>query len=232
MEWQPEFMLKKKQTKEKKNVCNIKSTFEGSGLLDLKAFDIIINPMIENKHFYLICFDLETTKVEVIDNMRSNKGFYTMTVGTKFKEIGSPCKVKQYMTRYLKVVEHPIASRMEKAKLTRKKLEWATHDNFNDCGVFAMRHMDMYKGSGEKFECGFSTHKEIQNMQLKNMRMKIATKLLLSEANVYNGSVMNLAKETIHGLTDKKVQKMLDEEALKQEECWNMLRKWKEEQKV
>ncbi|KAF5768730.1 hypothetical protein HanXRQr2_Chr14g0639931 [Helianthus annuus] len=74
--------------------------------------------------------------------------------------------------------------------LLMKKLEWATSDNFNDCGVFAMRHMEMYKGSDVKFECGFSTRKDIQDMQLKNLRMKIATKLLLSEANMYKETVM------------------------------------------
>ncbi|MFS8001560.1 hypothetical protein Hanom_Chr13g01191761 [Helianthus anomalus] len=49
--------------------------------------------MIERKHFYLICFDLENAKVNVIDNMVSNSGFYRMSAGTKFKESGTPCKV-------------------------------------------------------------------------------------------------------------------------------------------
>ncbi|MFS7888888.1 putative Ulp1 protease family catalytic domain, papain-like cysteine peptidase superfamily [Helianthus anomalus] len=191
--------------------------------LELKEFNIIIIPMIENKHFYLICLDLENKRVKVIDNMVNNNGFYKMMTGTKFKEIGSPCKVKHYMVGYLKAVKHPMAACMAGTMLTKKRVEWATNDNFNDCGVFAMRHMEMYRGSDVKFECGFSTRKDIQDMQLKNMRIKIATKLLFSEANVYKGTVMDLAKETTHGLKDKRVQKMLDKEALKQEECWNML---------
>ncbi|MFS7936307.1 hypothetical protein Hanom_Chr05g00414031 [Helianthus anomalus] len=64
-------------------------------------------------------------------------------------------------------------------------------------------------------------------MQLKILRMKIATKLLLSDANVYKGTDMELAKETIHGMKDERARKMLNEEALKQDECWSMLSKWK-----
>ncbi|MFS7953461.1 hypothetical protein Hanom_Chr07g00618921 [Helianthus anomalus] len=94
-----------------------------------------------------------------------------------------------------------------------------------------MRHMEVYKGSDVSFECGFSTNKAIQKMQLKNLRMQIATKLLLSDANVYKGTVMGLAKETIHGIKDERVLKMLNEEALKQEECWRMRSKWKTDQK-
>ncbi|MFS7962881.1 hypothetical protein Hanom_Chr08g00731721 [Helianthus anomalus] len=91
--------------------------------------------------------------------------------------------------------------------------------------------MEVYKGSDVSFECGFSTNKAIQKMQLKNSRMKIATKLMLLDANVYKGNVMELAKETIHGMKDERVRKMLNEETLKQEECWRMLSKWKTDQK-
>ncbi|MFS7986091.1 hypothetical protein Hanom_Chr11g01006321 [Helianthus anomalus] len=57
--------------------------------------------------------------------------------------------------------------------------------------------------------------------------MKIAKKPLFSDVNVYKGNVIELAKETIHGMKDERVQKMLNEEALKQDESWRMLSKWK-----
>ncbi|KAJ0435466.1 hypothetical protein HanIR_Chr17g0893611 [Helianthus annuus] len=159
--------------------------------------------------------------------MVSNSGFYRLSAGTKFEETGTPCKVKNYMVGYLKAVEHPSAARMAAATLTKKKLEWATSDNFNDCGVFTMRHMEMYKGSDIEFECGFSTRKDIQDMQLQNLRMKIATKLLLSEANVYKGTVMYLVGKATQNLRDKRMRKMLEKEGAKQEKCWNILSNWK-----
>ncbi|MFS7920684.1 putative papain-like cysteine peptidase superfamily [Helianthus anomalus] len=192
-------------------------------LLKLRDFNIIIIPMIAKKHIYLTCFDLDNATVEVVNNMYNSLGFYKMTSGMNFRYLGSSCKVVY--------VGHPMASRMVNTTATRKKLEWATTDNFNDCGVFAMRHMEMYKGSAVSFDCGFSTNKDTQKMQLKNLWMKIATKLL-SEANVYKGTVMELAKETVHGLKDERVQNMLKKEVLDQDKCWNMLRKWKMDQKV
>ncbi|KAJ0582211.1 hypothetical protein HanHA300_Chr04g0149721 [Helianthus annuus] len=71
------------------------------------------------------------------------------------------------MVGYLKAVKHPSAARMAAATLTKKKLEWATNDKFNDCGVFAMRHMEMYKGSNVEFECGFSTRKIFKTCNCK-----------------------------------------------------------------
>ncbi|KAM0000249.1 hypothetical protein Hdeb2414_s0438g00893801 [Helianthus debilis subsp. tardiflorus] len=164
----------------------------------------------------MICFDLDNTTVELVDNMHDSFAYYKMTSGkgtgkgTSFRSLGSPSKVKHYIVEYLKDVGHPTATRMVNADVTRKRLGWETTDNFNDCGVFTMRHMEVYKGSDVSFECGFSTNKAIQKMQLKNLRMKIATELLLSDANVYKGIVMGLAKETIHGMKDERVLKMLN----------------------
>ncbi|KAF5811577.1 hypothetical protein HanXRQr2_Chr04g0182991 [Helianthus annuus] len=116
------------------------------------------------------------------------------------------------MVGYLKAVKHPSAAHMAAATLTKKKLEWAMNDKFNDCGVFAMRHMEMYKGSDVEFECGFSTRKNIQDMQLQNLRMKIATKLILPEANVYKITVMYLAEKATQSLRDERMRKMLEKE--------------------
>ncbi|MFS7901927.1 putative Ulp1 protease family catalytic domain, papain-like cysteine peptidase superfamily [Helianthus anomalus] len=183
-------------------------------MLKLKAVNIIIVLMIEKNHFYLICFDLDNKTVEVIDNV-ANSWFYKMISGTKIEDMGTQCKVKHYIVGYLKDVGHPKASQMADAKLTRKKLEWETTDNFNDCGVFAMRHMEMYGGSDVQFECGFSTRKDIQGTQLKNLRMKLATRVLLSESNVYRGHVLDRARETLHGMKDEEMQQMLNVESVK-----------------
>ncbi|MFS8007297.1 hypothetical protein Hanom_Chr14g01259361 [Helianthus anomalus] len=131
------------------------------------------------------------------------------------------------MVGYLKDVKHPSVARMAAIMLMNKNLEWATSDNFNDCGVFAMSHMEMYKGSDVEFECGFSTRKDIQDMQLLNIRTKITTKQILSEANVYKATVMYLARKATRSLRDERMRKMLEKEGAKQEKCWNTLSKWK-----
>ncbi|KAJ0770692.1 putative Ulp1 protease family catalytic domain, papain-like cysteine peptidase superfamily [Helianthus annuus] len=229
-------MLKTKQTEKQAFTTltsHLKEVVEcNNNMLELKEFNIIIISVIKRKHFYIICFDLENAKVEVIDNMASNHGFYRMSAGTKFKENGMPSKVKNYMVGYLMDVKHPSAARVAAATLTKKKLEWAMRDNFNDCGMFTMRHMELYKGSDVEFECGFSTRKNIQDMQLQNLRMKIATKLILSEANVYKRTVMYLARKATQNLRDKRMRKMLEKEGAKQEKCWHALSEWKNGDKV
>ncbi|MFS8008272.1 putative papain-like cysteine peptidase superfamily [Helianthus anomalus] len=164
----PKYMLKAKQT-EKRAFATITSHLKevvecDNELLKLRDFNIIIVPMIEKKHFYMICFDLDNATVEVVDNMHDSFAFYKMTLGkgtgkgTSFRSLGSPSK-KHYIVGYLKDVGHPTASRMVNANVTRNRLGWETTDNFNDCSVFTMRHMEMYKGSDISFECSFSTIK-------------------------------------------------------------------------
>ncbi|MFS8029498.1 hypothetical protein Hanom_Chr16g01523011 [Helianthus anomalus] len=54
-------------------------------------------------------------------------------------------------------------------------------------------------------------------MQLQNLRMKIATKLLLSEANVYKATVMYLARKETQNLGDERMRKLLEKEGAEQE---------------
>ncbi|MFS7962880.1 putative papain-like cysteine peptidase superfamily [Helianthus anomalus] len=124
---------------------HLKEVVEGdSELLKLRDFNIIIVPVIEKKHFYMICFDLDNATVEVVDNMHDSFAYYKMTSGkrtgkgTSFKSLGSPSKVKHYIVEYLKDVGHPKASRMVNVNVTGKRLGWETTDNFNDRGVFTM----------------------------------------------------------------------------------------------
>ncbi|KAD4386009.1 hypothetical protein E3N88_26178 [Mikania micrantha] len=64
------------------------------------------------------------------------------------------------------------------------KLPWATKKNVTDCGVFVMRHMEMYMGKEAKsFDCGFSKNHFKRTSQIKTLRKKYATRILLSDAN-------------------------------------------------
>ncbi|KAI3742639.1 hypothetical protein L1987_60331 [Smallanthus sonchifolius] len=49
------------------------------------------------------------------------------------------------------------SNKIEACKINRLKLGWETIGNIKDCGIFAMRHMEMFMGSSDKvFDCGFS----------------------------------------------------------------------------
>ncbi|GJW13819.1 hypothetical protein Tco_0017952 [Tanacetum coccineum] len=60
-----------------------------------------------------------------------------------------------------------------------------TMKNFVDCGVFAMRHMETYKGEGHYgHKCGLRTEGKAQNFLLNDLRYKYVSKMLLCEINM------------------------------------------------
>ncbi|MFS7928740.1 hypothetical protein Hanom_Chr04g00324291 [Helianthus anomalus] len=42
---------------------------------DLKTFRVVLILIAENGHYYLICFDLKNSAIEVIDNIHKTKSF-------------------------------------------------------------------------------------------------------------------------------------------------------------
>ncbi|MFS7954741.1 putative papain-like cysteine peptidase superfamily [Helianthus anomalus] len=42
---------------------------------NLKAFRVVLIPIPKNSHYYLICFDLKNSAIEVIDNIHETKSF-------------------------------------------------------------------------------------------------------------------------------------------------------------
>jgi Ulp1 family protease len=37
--------------------------------MNMKTFDLVLFPIIEDDHYYLICFALKNVAIEVVDNM-------------------------------------------------------------------------------------------------------------------------------------------------------------------
>ncbi|MFS7930496.1 putative papain-like cysteine peptidase superfamily [Helianthus anomalus] len=57
-------------------------------------------------------------------------------------------------TNYLLIQKHPMAKIMKSAPIVRQKMDCRTESNGIDCGIFAMRHMEMYMGQLAGWECG------------------------------------------------------------------------------
>jgi hypothetical protein len=104
---------------------------------------------------------------------------------------------KHIVCSYLEHVKHPKHKLVRRAKITMKKISWATQNNFTDCGVFLMRHMELYNGKTNSFECGFVSDEEKQKVQITNLRMRYATKLVLSPSNVFLDKVWLDAENTV-----------------------------------
>ncbi|KAK9049314.1 hypothetical protein SSX86_031719 [Deinandra increscens subsp. villosa] len=175
---------------------NIKYVLEDrEDLMDMKCFDLVVVPVFENRHYYVVMFDMRNPSVEVVDNM--DEEFICRDVGCAYIDMGTPAKIKYLLFNYIEGVKHPIAKFLLRTHISRKKVEWSTVDNDTDCGVFAMRHMEMYKGRYEPFECGFSLAKDVQDAQLTNLRMRYATKIMSSPSNVIATDIIKAAGDAI-----------------------------------
>ncbi|KAD6794592.1 hypothetical protein E3N88_05488 [Mikania micrantha] len=57
--------------------------------------------------------------------------------------------------------------------------------NAADCGIFVMKHMEMFMGSHcRNFDCGFKTSEKHVRTQIQTLRKKYACRILLSDINV------------------------------------------------
>lgn len=64
----------------------------------------------------------------------------------------------------------------------RLKMPWRNETNKIDCGVFAMRHLETYKGDGLKnWKCGIKPN---NLKQLRFMRAKYCAAILSADSNI------------------------------------------------
>nr|GFA94774.1 ulp1 protease family, C-terminal catalytic domain-containing protein [Tanacetum cinerariifolium] len=105
-----------------------------------------------------------------------------------------------YDSKYKEVCDllygHVRHTQVAKVKHTIPKLKWKTKENYHDCGIFTMLHMETFDGGpGSNLDCGLSVESQLQRDMLRRLRFKFATKILLHEINVHAGKMLELAKE-------------------------------------
>nr|GFC49263.1 hypothetical protein [Tanacetum cinerariifolium] len=84
------------------------------------------------------------------------------------------------------------------AKVKHKilKLKWKTKENFNDCGIFTMLHMETFDGGpASNLDYGLPVESQLQRDILRRLRFKFTTMILLHEINVHVEKMLELEKE-------------------------------------
>nr|KAJ0204368.1 hypothetical protein LSAT_V11C500264070 [Lactuca sativa] len=120
---------------------------------------------------------------EVIDNGADNTDF-----DDKYGAVFKP----------LVKINHVKANEMDDKNITTVRLimPWRTVYNKLDCGIFAMRHMEIYFGEkGSKWKCGLPKEGVSQERILEKLRMKYAATILTSEINTKHDDVLKVAYE-------------------------------------
>ncbi|GJR28649.1 ulp1 protease family, C-terminal catalytic domain-containing protein, partial [Tanacetum coccineum] len=91
---------------------------------------------------------------------------------------------------------HPRHAMVARVKHTIPKLKWKTKENFYDCGIFTMLHMENFNGGpASDFDCGLPVESQLQLDILRRLRFKFATKILLHEINLQSEKMVEFAKE-------------------------------------
>nr|GEV95635.1 hypothetical protein [Tanacetum cinerariifolium] len=116
------------------------------------------------------------------------------TYDSKYKEV---CDLlKKLFARHLKQYGHIGNTQVAKVNHTIPKLKWKTKENFHDCGIFTMLHMETFDGGPASIlDCGLHVESQLQRDMLRRLRFKFSTKILLHEINVHAGKMLELAKE-------------------------------------
>ncbi|KAK9052528.1 hypothetical protein SSX86_029157 [Deinandra increscens subsp. villosa] len=174
---------------------------------DMKVYEILLVPIIDNNHYYLICFDLKHEVIEVIDNMKEETSLVGLVDDPEYDLKDIVFKVKDVVVKYLRSVGNCKWVSLDRAQPKKLVLDWQTTKNTSDCGVYLMRHMDMYHGSKvKKWDCGFKKESARgYKAQIEKFRMKFAVMIVLSESNIHKGKVL---RESLKYEKENKVKKV------------------------
>ncbi|KAI3820342.1 hypothetical protein L1987_07888 [Smallanthus sonchifolius] len=181
-----------------------------SDLLSLATFYFVFFPVIDNGHYYLICFDIKTPSIVVIDNINHQKPTTEIEGGVgpmEERKTDIPTRYRDIFGKYLEIVGNPKSSQIQSAEPLRLSFKWSTSENSNDCGIFLMRHMECYKGISKQWDCGFEPEGKKQATQILRLRCKYAAKILLSELNIHRAAVLSDASRICDELQNLKTLK-------------------------
>ncbi|CAH1446721.1 unnamed protein product [Lactuca virosa] len=137
--------------------------------------------VIRKESTFLVVFNLNSTVYEIIDNVS----------GTIHEVVYDDLAENLDIQR-----SSATKCSSESMKLHITDLPWKTVKKTNDKGIFAMRHMETYKGKLlRKWNTGLLEEGPKQKTVLNKLRYKYAAKMLLSDLNIHRDKIIHLANE-------------------------------------
>ncbi|KAI3813617.1 hypothetical protein L1987_18345 [Smallanthus sonchifolius] len=154
-------------------------------IMKMKQVDIILFPILEHGHYYLVNFELKIGAITVIDNFHESIALVGLKDSEDYLLKDSTYKIKALFVEYLERHCYPKAYEIKKMQKIKKiNIPWATKQNEFECGDFVMRHMEKYMGIKEPFICGLNSNEMKKKRQLNALRKKYAAHILQSSANL------------------------------------------------
>ncbi|GJX20260.1 ulp1 protease family, C-terminal catalytic domain-containing protein [Tanacetum coccineum] len=155
---------------------NMENVLKNSLYKTLEGVELVFFPVLIGMHFILMCMNVKECVVQLFDNIVSNVTKVRKRYGTL-----PLVMVWCYVFGLYVACESSKHDKMSKAGFMMMTMGCNTKNNFVDCGVFVMRHMETFKGDVDC--CGFSKEGEEQIKELKDLRHKYVAKILLANCN-------------------------------------------------
>nr|GMC66476.1 uncharacterized protein LOC109158392 [Ipomoea batatas] len=139
--------------------------------LDIIDVDLIFFPVLRHGYYFLICINIKASKVEIIDNK-------ALVPGVTKKDKYGDCTNLLVDELTEEVVD----------------MNWKETDNYIDCGLFVMRHMETYNGTLKKWNLGFRKKASLNEDFLLGLRARYAAAIIRWRANTLKNIVIKKTK--------------------------------------
>ncbi|XP_035831220.1 uncharacterized protein LOC118480460 [Helianthus annuus] len=174
---------------------------------DIRNFQMVFVPVLYNKHYILVFFNLAQSQILVIDNIVGDVPIDVRYSGYIEKVVNAFCS-------YVKNHSPAVAKKLRSTSPVSLKFPWQTLYNGTDCGIFVMRHMETFKGTSvREWNCGLSPERDItgevlkqQSIELCDLRIKYLSKILLSDIN----SMRSTVEQEVHEYANKSQHERLE----------------------
>ncbi|KVI00872.1 hypothetical protein Ccrd_020870, partial [Cynara cardunculus var. scolymus] len=179
-------------------------TINDKELISMRNIDLVFLLIVEESFFYIIVFDLKPPSIVIIDSKDWD--------GTVDNIYGSSTVVLQdMMIMHLLREGHDAGKVYAEMEQDQIRTRWQSRESLVDCGVMLMRRMETYfGGDGGKWDCGLYKERTKQKRQLKDLRTKYYSKILLIDENIRKTSIITdvelfIAMETSYNAKKKRV---------------------------
>ncbi|GKA37063.1 ulp1 protease family, C-terminal catalytic domain-containing protein [Tanacetum coccineum] len=185
-----------------------RKNFDDVNLVFFPAIKMSIN----SNHFYVICFNLKTSEIEIIDNIDNGID----DIKTRYGAF--PYALMESFIDYLERKKYQNCYDLILAEPKQVEFSWKTTCNSYDYGVFVMRHMETYLGKGD-FLQELKKEGPGQKVQLNMLRAKYMVKILLMSFNEKKKTLLKEAQAYIK-IKPKSSKMLTGNDVRVNEELW------------
>nr|GMC73460.1 uncharacterized protein LOC109158392 [Ipomoea batatas] len=141
------------------------------------------------RHYFLVCINIKASKVEIIDNK-------ALLPGVTKKDKYGDCTnlLVTSLKEYLALGSSDLFWKVDELTEEVVNMHWKETENYIDCELFVMRHMETYNGTLKKWNPGFKRKTSLNEDFLLGLRAKYAAAIIRWRANTLKYNVIKKTK--------------------------------------